>query len=64
MYTLNSLAGLVEAIEPLRPLSIFNHYGSAIEDGIGWPSFIIITLLGAAFAALASLAFAKRDIYT
>jgi ABC-2 type transport system permease protein len=64
MYTINSLASLLEAAEPLRPLSIFKYYGSAIENGIAWPSFIAITLLGAAFAALASVAFARRDIYT
>ena len=64
MYVINALAGLAESLEPLRPLSIFYYYGSAIERGIDWPSFAIIALLGAAFAALASVAFARRDIYT
>jgi ABC-2 type transport system permease protein len=64
MYVVNALAGLSEAMEPLRPLSIFKHYGSAIENGIAWPSFIVITLIGAAFAGLAAVVFAKRDIYT
>ena len=64
MYVINALAGVSKAMEPLRPLSIFKHYGSAIENGIAWPSFVVITLIGAAFAGLAAAAFAKRDIYT
>jgi ABC-2 type transport system permease protein len=64
MYVVNSLANLMEAAEPLRPLSVFDYYGSAIENGIAWPSFIVVTLLGSAFAALAATAFARRDIYT
>jgi ABC-2 type transport system permease protein len=64
MYFINALAGVSDAMEPLRPLSIFKHYGSAIEHGIAWPSFVVITLFGSAFAALAAAAFARRDIYT
>jgi ABC-2 type transport system permease protein len=64
MYFINGLGSVSKSMEPLRPLSIFKHYGSAIENGIAWPSFIVITLIGAAFAALAATAFARRDIYT
>ena len=64
MFMLNGLAGLVEAVEPFRPLSIFYHYGSAIERGIAWPSFLVIATIGAAFAGAAMAAFARRDIYT
>lgn len=64
MYMLNSLGGLVDAVKPLRTLSLFFHYGSAIEKGIAWPSFLAIAALGAAFAGLAAVAFAGRDIYT
>lgn len=64
MYMLNGLAGLVEAVKPLRPLSIFYHYGSAIEHGIAWGSFAVIAAIGVAFAALAAVAFDRRDIYT
>ena len=64
MYVVNALAGLAKSLEPLRPLSVFDHYGSAIERGIAWGGFVAVALLGVAFAALAAVAFARRDIYT
>jgi ABC-2 type transport system permease protein len=64
MYVVNALGSLSDALEPLRPLSVFYHYGSAIENGIAWPSFVAIALLGTALAGLAAAAFARRDIYT
>lgn len=64
MYVANSLAGLVTALGPLRPLSVFHYYGSAIEHGIAWGSFAGVTLIGIALAALAALAFTRRDICT
>jgi ABC-2 type transport system permease protein len=64
MYVVNALGELAEALKPLRPLSVFYHYGSAIEHGIDWPSFAAITLLAALLAALAAAAFTRRDLYT
>jgi ABC-2 type transport system permease protein len=34
MYFLNALGNLVQEVEKVRPLSVFYHYGSAIEDGV------------------------------
>ncbi len=56
MYFLNALGNLVEEIEDLQPLSVFHHYGSAIERGIAWGSFIAIALIVLALAALAAAA--------
>lgn len=64
MYLVNALSSLADAIKPLRPLSVFYHYGSAIEHGVDWPRFAGITLLAAVLAALAAVAFERRDIYT
>lgn len=64
MYFLNALAAFTEGLEPLRPLSLFHYYGSAIEEGIRWPSFGFILLLALALALLAVAAFNRRDIYT
>jgi ABC-2 type transport system permease protein len=64
MYFINGLGSVSTSIEPLRPLSIFKHYGSAIENGIAWPGFVVIALIASAFAARAAIAFARRDIYT
>lgn len=64
MYALNTLGGLAASLKPLRPASIFYHYGSAIEHGIDWPSFGAITLLATLLACLATVAFIRRDLYT
>lgn len=64
MYVINALSGLAESIKPLRVVSIFYHYGSAIEHGIDWPSFGAITILAILLAALATVAFERRDLYT
>ncbi len=64
MYFLNALGNLVEEIERVRPLSVFYHYGSAIEDGIKWASFGGITLCAFLLVLLDALLFGQRDIYT
>ena len=63
-YFLNALGNLVGELEDLRPLSVFYHYGSAIEDGIEWPSFGGTSLAALLLVALAVLLFGRRDIYT
>ncbi len=64
MYFGNALAGLSEALGPARPLSLFHYYGSAIEEGLSWPSFGLILLLALTLALLAVAAFNRRDIYS
>lgn len=64
MYFLNALGDLVKEIEDLRPLSVFYHYGSAIENGIEWASFGGISLAALVLVFLAALLFGRRDIYT
>lgn len=63
-YVLNGLAAAIDRIGGLQPFSIFYHYGSAIQRGMPWGSAAIILLLAVAFAALASVGFGRRDIYT
>lgn len=64
MYVLQGLANYSDKIEPLQPLSLFSHYGSAIQEGIDWLRFTAIVLLGLVLMALAMLAFHRRQIYT
>ncbi len=64
MYVMNAVANLATSLEWLRKISVFHYYGSAIEHGIAWGSFLGMLLLGVAFVGLAVPAFAKRDIYT
>jgi len=63
MYFVDGLAGSVDFFETIQPLSAFNYYGSAIQDGVDWPDFAGLTGATAVFAALAVLIFQRRDIY-
>ncbi len=64
MYFVNALGNTVEGLEDARPFTVFYHYGSAIENGVDWPSFIGVTLAALLLLLLAALAFNRRDIYT
>jgi ABC-2 type transport system permease protein len=64
MYVLNGVGAVSDSLRPLRPLSLFYHYGSAVETGLPWASFLLILAGSLALAGLAVVAFARRDIYT
>lgn len=64
MDVVNALGQLSDTLRPLQPLTLFHYYGSAIEFGIKWPGFIVISLLAMLLAGLAIIAFNRRDIYT
>ena len=64
MYLLDTLGRVSEDLEDLQPISAFYYYGSAIENGIDWPSFAGLTLTAGALVLLSILAFRHRDIYT
>ncbi len=61
MYFVNALGNTAERLEDARPFTVFYHYGSAVENGVDWPSFGGATL---AALLLLLLAFNRRDIYT
>ena len=63
MYFVNALAGSAEFFETIQPLSAFNYYGSAIEDGLDWGNFAALTGATAALVGLAVVVFRRRDIY-
>ncbi|GAB3254835.1 ABC transporter permease subunit [Arthrobacter pigmenti] len=64
MYLLDVIGNLSEDLEDARPLSVFHHYGSAIEEGIDWGGFAGISGVAVLFMILAVAAFHRRDIYT
>jgi ABC-2 type transport system permease protein len=64
MDVVNALGQLSDTLRPLQPLTLFHYYGSAIEFGIKWPGFIVISLLAVVLVGLAMVAFNRRDIYT
>ena len=64
MYLIDAVGRASKDLEDWRPASAFYYYGSAIEDGIDWANFSVITLIALAFMLLAVLFFRRRDIFT
>jgi ABC-2 type transport system permease protein len=62
MYVIDLAGKLADPIEPLRAVSVFKYYGSALTDGIDPLAFVGLTVCGAALAFAGSLAFERRDI--
>ena len=63
MFFVDSLAVSVDFFETIQPLSAFNYYGSAIEDGLDWGNFAVLTGATAVLVGFAVLIFRRRDIY-
>lgn len=63
MYFVDALAGSVEFFETIQPLSAFNYYGSAVQNGMDWANFSVLTGATVVLAGLAVLIFRRRDIY-
>jgi ABC-2 type transport system permease protein len=64
MYVVNGVGAVSDKVRPFRPISLFYHYGSGVEDGVPWTSFILILAGSLALLALAVMAFQRREIYT
>jgi len=62
MYVIDLVGKLADPIEPLRVLSAFKYYGSAIQDGIDPLAFAGVTLVGAALAVAGAWLFERRDV--
>ncbi len=64
MYFVDGLASSVELFDAIKPLSAFNYYGSAIQNGMDWTSFGVLAGATAALVSVALLIFLRRDIYS
>jgi ABC-2 type transport system permease protein len=62
MYVLDVAGKLAEPVEPLRPLSAFRWYGSAIQDGLDVSHMLGLVLVGVVLAALGAVLFERRDL--
>jgi ABC-2 type transport system permease protein len=62
MYVIDIAGKLSEPIEPVRALSAFKYYGSAIQNGIDPVAFAGLTLAGVALAAAGAFLLDRRDI--
>jgi len=62
MYLLDVLGRIADSIEPVRWVSAFRYYGSAVRDGIDPLAFASLTLAGVALAAIGALLLRSRDL--
>ena len=62
MYMVDVLGKVADSLEPLRWVSAFKYYGSALLDGLDPLAFAGLTLAGVVFAAVGALLFERRDV--
>jgi ABC-2 type transport system permease protein len=62
MYVIDVVGKLADPVAPLRYLSAFRYYGSAIQDGIDSGSVAVLTITGIVLAVAGALLFQRRDI--
>ena len=63
MYVVDLVGKLADGLQPLRSVSVFKYYGSAIQDGIDPLAFAGVTLTGLALAAAGAILFERRDVF-
>jgi ABC-2 type transport system permease protein len=62
MYVIDLAGKLADEVEPLRYVSAFKYYGSAIQDGIDPLAFAGLTLAGVALTAAGAVLLRRRDV--
>jgi ABC-2 type transport system permease protein len=62
MYVVDLVGKLADGLEPLRAVSVFRYYGSAIQDGLDVGHVLGLTVFGIVLAALGALLFERRDV--
>ncbi|HEX5780464.1 MAG TPA: hypothetical protein VFX80_01015 [Solirubrobacteraceae bacterium] len=62
MYVIDLVGKLADEVEPLRYVSVFKYYGSAIQDGIDPMAFAAVTLAGIALAIGGAILLRRRDV--
>jgi ABC-2 type transport system permease protein len=62
MYIVDLAGKLADELEPLRTLSAFRYYGSAINEGIDLSHFAGLTAVAVLLAAAGTTLFERRDI--
>jgi ABC-2 type transport system permease protein len=62
MYVVDLVGKLADPVAPLRRISAFRYYGSAVQDGIDPLAFAGLALVGAALAVAGALLLERRDV--
>jgi beta-exotoxin I transport system permease protein len=63
MYVLDLVGRLDHGLDAVRYVSVFRYYGKAIEDGLDAASFVGVTVVAIALAALGATLFERRDLF-
>lgn len=62
MYVIDLVGKIADPVEPLRYISAFRYYGSAIQDGIDAAGFAGLTVVAIVLAATGALLLQRRDV--
>ena len=62
MYVIDLVGKIADPVEPLRYISAFRYYGSAIQDGIDAAGFAGLTVVANVHAATGALQLQSRDV--
>jgi ABC-2 type transport system permease protein len=64
MYVADLIGRLDPSLDGVRYASVFRYYGNAIENGVDPLSFLGVTAVAVAFAALGAALFERRDLFS
>jgi beta-exotoxin I transport system permease protein len=62
MYVVDLVGKLSHSLEPVRAVSPFRYYGSAIQDGVDLSHFVALTAVAVLLATAGALLFERRDV--
>ncbi|MFP5362999.1 MAG: ABC transporter permease subunit [Thermoleophilia bacterium] len=62
MYVVDLVGRLADPVEPLRVVSAFRYYGSAVQDGLEAGHMLGLTIVALALAAIGARLFERRDV--
>jgi ABC-2 type transport system permease protein len=62
MYVVDLVGRLDTSLDAVRYVSVFRYYGKAIENGIDPLSFLGVSVVAVAVAAVGTILFARRDL--
>jgi ABC-2 type transport system permease protein len=62
MYVVDLVGKLADPLQPLRAISAFRYYGSAIQQGFDLSHAIGLTLVGIGLAVAGAVLFERRDV--
>lgn len=62
MYVIDLAGKLSDTVEPLREITAFRYYGSAVQNGFDISHALGLTLVGVVLAAIGTVLFERRDV--